>query len=143
MYEMPMGIEQIEKCIPHRYPFLLIDRVVQYVAGVSLEGLKNVSATDPILQGHFPGHPVMPGVLQIEALAQLAAVFGKLEEPARQSVLLTEVSEARFRRQVVPGDTLLLHVNCLKRRQSFFWFEGIARVGEHEAMRVSFSAKLG
>lgn len=142
-FEYPFGISDIQKCIAHRYPFLLVDRVDEYLKGEGLRATKNVSYTDPYIQGHFPDHPVMPGVLQVEALAQVAAIFGKLEEPRKHSVLLTEISEARFRRQVVPGDTLSLEVSCLKKRSSFFWFEAKASVDGQEATSVKFSAKFG
>ncbi len=141
--ELPFGISEIQKCIPHRFPFLLVDRVDEYTAGEGLKGLKNVSFSDPFLQGHFPDHPVMPGVLQVEALAQCAAIFGRLEEPKKKSVLLTEIADARFRRLVVPGDSLVLSVTCIKRRASFFWFDAQASVDGHEATTVKFSAKLG
>jgi 3-hydroxyacyl-[acyl-carrier-protein] dehydratase len=140
--KMPMGIAEIQQCIPHRYPFLLLDRVNEYTPGKGLVALKNVSFTDPHLQGHFPNNPVMPGVLQIEALAQASAVFGKLEVPTMTTCFLTEVSSARFRRLVVPGDTMLLTVKLEKRRSMFFWFTGEITIGSEVASQINFSAKL-
>ena len=142
MFE-PLHIEKIQELIPHRYPFLLVDRVTDYQPGVSIKGFKNVSMAEPHLQGHFPRMAVMPGVLQVEALAQLGAVFGRLEEPLVEGCLLAEVSEARFRRMVVPGDQLILDVSLEKRRKNFFWFIAKASVEGQVACDVSFSAKLG
>jgi 3-hydroxyacyl-[acyl-carrier-protein] dehydratase len=138
-----MGVEEIKKFIPHRYPFLLVDRIIEYHPGERIIGLKNISYNDPQLQGHFPGNPVMPGVLQIEALAQTSAVYGKLVQPDAEGCLLTEVTSARFRRQVVPGDTMILDCRVEKQRKSFFWFEGEVRVQDDVAAVIKFSAKLG
>jgi len=139
---LPFGIAEIQEYIPHRFPFLLIDRVTEFVAGERIVAIKNVSFTDPYLQGHFPGNPVMPGVLQIEALAQASAVYGRLTEPNSSSCLLTEVSEARFRRMVIPGDTMVLNVRVEKRRKNFFWFQGEIHVDQTLAANIKFSAKL-
>ncbi len=141
-FKVPMNIQDIEKCIPHRYPFLLIDRVLEYAVGERIVAIKNVSMVDPILQGHFPGNPIVPGVLIVEAMAQASAVLGKLTETDCSSCLLTEVTEARFRRQVVPGDTLRMDVKVLRRRKPFFWFEGEATVDGEPAAFVKFSARL-
>lgn len=141
--KLPLGVEDIKKLIPHRYPFLLVDRIIEYVPGERIVGIKNVSIGEPFLDGHFPGNPVMPGVLQIEALAQASAVFGRLTEPLVEGCLLAEVSEARFRRMVIPGDTLRLDVKVEKRRKNFFWFSGEALVDGQVAAVVKFSAKLG
>lgn len=140
---LPLGTEEIKKLIPHRYPFLLVDRIIEYVPGESIVGIKNVSIGEPYLDGHFPGNPVMPGVLQVEALAQASAVFGRLTEPTVEGCLLAEISEARFRRLVVPGDTLRLDIKVEKRRKNFFWFIAEALVEGQVAASVKFSAKLG
>lgn len=142
MPSLPLGVDQIQNYIPHRYPFLLIDRITEYQPGEGIVALKNVSFTDPYLQGHFPGNPVMPGVLQIEAMAQACAVFGRLTEPTSSTCLLTEVSESRFRRMVVPGDTMVLKVKVEKRRKNFFWFEGEIFVDQTLAASIKLSAKL-
>lgn len=141
--QFPIGIEDIKKYIPHRYPFLLVDRIIEYQPGERIIGLKNVSYNEPQLQGHFPGNPVMPGVLQIEALAQTSAVYGKLTQPDAVGCLLTEVSSARFRRQVVPGDTMILDCRVEKQRKSFFWFAGEIKIDNDVAAVIKFSAKLG
>lgn len=141
-FSAPFGIQKIEQLIPHRPPFLLIDRVTSYEIGKSIVAIKNVSMTDPYLQGHFPGNPVMPGVLIIEGLAQASAVLGRLTDPTSSSVLLTEISSARFRKPVVPGDTLSIEVSVLKHRKPFYWFSGIAKVDGEQVAEVSFSARL-
>ncbi len=139
---IPFGVEEIKTLIPHRYPFLFVDRIVSYTPGESIVGIKNISYSDPVLQGHFPGNPVMPGVLQIEAMAQTSAVYGRLTEPETTSCLLTEVRSARFRRTVVPGDVMTLELTLQNRRKNFFWFNGRVLVADQVAGQVEFSAKL-
>jgi 3-hydroxyacyl-[acyl-carrier-protein] dehydratase len=105
----------IRSLLPHRYPMLLVDRVLDYAPGQFIRGLKNVTANEPFFQGHFPQYPVMPGVLVVEAMAQLAGLLTFLSKLARtdgtQLVLFAGIDEARFKRQVVPGDTLILHAD--------------------------------
>lgn len=140
---LPMELRDIERCLPHRHPFLLVDRVLELTPGESLVAVKNCSVSDPILQGHFPGNPVLPGVLMIEALAQASAILGYYsKDDGYDQVLLTEVSSARFRKQVVPGDVLRLEIHLKKMRQPFFWFEGNASVDGELAATVSFSALM-
>ena len=107
----PLGAEQIKAIIPHRYPFLLLDRVIDLEPGKRVVGLKQVSLSDPFLQGHFPDYPVMPGVLIIEALAQAGAVL-VLSDPAYagQIPFFARIDNCRFRQQVRPGDTLRLEM---------------------------------
>ena len=111
--ELDIGI--IRRLLPHRYPMLLVDRVLDWEPGQFLRGLKNVTIDEPFFQGHFPAYPVMPGVLVIEAMAQVAGLLTMLSDVARrdgsQLVLFAGIDEARFKRQVVPGDTLVLDVN--------------------------------
>lgn len=143
-FKLPLLIEDIKNCIPHRYPFLLIDKVTELIPGEKVVAIRNISASDPILQGHFPGNPIYPGVLQVEGLAQAAAVLGILSQDGPVSAcLLTEVSSARFRRQVIPGDCLTYTVTVKKKRLPFYWFEANAMVGDEVAAEVLFSAKLG
>jgi|APGre2960657505_1045072.scaffolds.fasta_scaffold14840_3 3-hydroxyacyl-[acyl-carrier-protein] dehydratase len=140
---MPMDIRAIEKCIPHRYPFLLVDRVLELVPDDYIIAVKNVSISDPFLAGHFPGHPVMPGVLLIEGLAQAAGILGHLYVNGGLSqCLLTEISEARFRRPVVPGDVVTYDVRVKKRRAPFFWFEAKCLVGSDTVVDVKLSAYI-
>lgn len=110
-----LDIEQIKQIIPHRYPFLLVDRVLEVEAGKRAVGMKNVTVNEPFFQGHFPEYPVMPGVLVVEALAQVGAV-AILSEPANRGklVLFAGIDDLRIRRQVVPGDTLELSVEIIR-----------------------------
>ena len=141
--KLPMDINEIQKCIPHKFPFLLIDRVTEVVPGERCVALKNVSMTDPNLQGHFPGNPVMPGVLMVEAVAQAAGVLGYFtKQGGMHQCLLTEITSARFRRQVVPGDQLRIEVKVQKSRGAFFWFEALCTVGDEIAAEVTLSAYL-
>lgn len=141
--ETLMDIIEIQRQIPHRYPFLLVDRISAVEPGQSITAHKSVSALDPYLQGHFPENPVMPGVLMVEAMAQASAILGKVTKGEDcQTCLLTEVSESRFRRIVRPGDRLDIHVKVLKHRKDFFWFEGEATVDGDLATYAKFTAKL-
>ena len=138
-----MDINAIQQCIPHRYPFLLIDRVVDYKAGEYIHAIRSVTFSDPILQGHFPGNPVMPGVLIIEALAQAAAVLGKMTIPGGfTECLLAEVTNSRFRRPVMPGDTVRLEATLGRKRPPFYWFDGKALVDGQPVATVNFCALM-
>jgi len=138
-----MDFSEIQKYLPHRYPFLLIDRVLSVRAREYITGIKMVSSLDPYLQGHFPGNPVMPGVLMVEALAQASAILGRISKPEEcDTCLLTEINETRFRRLVIPGDVLRLDVRLVKSRQTFYWFEGEATVDGEIAAAAKFTAKL-
>ncbi|MEJ2014092.1 MAG: 3-hydroxyacyl-ACP dehydratase FabZ [Limibacillus sp.] len=135
----------IMEMIPHRYPFLLIDRVVDLVPNESAVGVKNVSINEPFFQGHFPRQPVMPGVLLIEAMAQTAAVLvvETLEGAAAgKLVYFMTVDGARFRRPVTPGDQVHIHVVKLKNRRNVWRFRGEAKVGEQLMAEAEFSAMI-
>ncbi len=133
----------VQELLPHRFPMLLVDRVVELMPMKSIHCIKMVSGLDPYLQGHFPGLPIMPGVLSIEALAQAAGILARVSQPhLMNTCLLTELQEVRFRRQIVPGDCLNLHVTYLKSRKDFFWFEGRAIVDGDIASSALITAKL-
>ena len=106
----------IAEILPHRYPFLLVDRIVEYEPGGKIVGVKQVTINEPFFQGHFPGQPVMPGVLILEAMAQVGAIYALtlMEDRANKLVLFSGVDNARFRRQVVPGDTLTIEVTPVR-----------------------------
>jgi len=125
-------IQKIMQCIPHRYPFLLVDRVVEIDGDRSGIGIKNVTANEPQFTGHFPGRPVFPGVLMIEAMAQTAGVLvvgarGDAELTVR-TVLFTTIDKAKFRKPVIPGDTLRFHLTKIAHKRTIWFYRGEARV---------------
>ena len=127
-----MDIHEILEYLPHRYPFLLIDRVVEVVPGKSIHAYKNVTINEPFFVGHFPHHPVMPGVLILEALAQAAGILSfKTEDkkPTQSDVFyFAGIDDARFKRPVMPGDQLHLHVEIERQMRGVWKFKGEARV---------------
>ena len=128
-----MNINEIMKLLPHRYPMLLLDRVLEIAEdGKRIKGLKNVTANEQFFQGHFPGAPVMPGVLIVEAMAQCAAVLflREIEDRDKKLVLFGGVDKARFRRPVLPGDQLILECEVLQRRASTVKVRGTAKVND-------------
>lgn len=127
---------QIQRLLPHRYPFLMIDRVIEYESRVSLSALKNVTFNEAIFQGHFPDNPVFPGVLIIEALAQATALLTALSDNEfgeGTTYFLASVDKARFKRQVVPGDQLMLNANFIKSKRNMWSFECQAEVDNNLA----------
>jgi 3-hydroxyacyl-[acyl-carrier-protein] dehydratase len=140
-----LDIGRIMEMIPHRYPFLMIDKVVSVIPDISAVGIKNVTINEPFFQGHFPGHPVMPGVLLIEAMAQTSAVLviqtmGK--ESEGKLVYFMSIDQARFRKPVVPGDTLSITVTKKRNRGNVWKFKGEARVGETLMAEATFAAMI-
>lgn len=139
------NIGEIMEMIPHRYPFLMIDRMEDIVPDVSAVGIKNVTINEPFFQGHFPRQPVLPGVLIIEAMAQTAAVFvvETMEgESAGKLVYFMTVEHARFRRPVSPGDVLRIHVTKVRNRKSVWKFRGEAYVKETLVAEAIYSAMI-
>ena len=125
-----LNIIEIQKLLPHRYPMLLIDRILEIESGTRIVGLKNVSANEQFFQGHFPGAPVMPGVLIVEAMAQCAAVLflRDIEDRDKKLFLFGGVDKARFRKPVIPGDQLILECVVLQKRASTVKVRGQAKV---------------
>lgn len=138
-------IGRIMQAIPHRYPFLLIDRIVDILPDHSAVGVKNVSINESFFQGHFPSHPVMPGVLVIEAMAQTAAVLVVEtlgDAAAGRLVYFMSVEQAKFRRPVVPGDQLRIHVSKDRRHRNVWKFRGIAKVEGTPVAEATFAAMI-
>ena len=143
--ETIFDINQIKEMIPHRYPFLLVDRIIAHEPGESAVGLKNVTMNEPQFMGHFPQIPVMPGVLIIEAMAQTAAivVVDTLEnKSAGNLVYFMTIDEARFRKPVVPGDTMHIHVTKVQSRKTVWKFKGEALVGDTLCAEATFAAMI-
>jgi 3-hydroxyacyl-[acyl-carrier-protein] dehydratase len=139
-----IGIEEIMEMIPHRYPFLLIDKVTDIVPDETAVGIKNVTMNEPFFQGHFPGHPIMPGVLIVEALAQTSAIL-VLETTGRKAggvVYFMTVDNARFRKPIGPGDQVSLHVEKIRSRGSVWKFKGEARVDGKLMAEATYSAMI-
>jgi len=127
---------EIQKIIPHRYPFLLVDKIVEMEPGKRAVGIKNVTINEPFFQGHFPGNPIMPGVLQVEALAQVGAVSVlSMEENKGKLAVFTGIDGLRFKRQVVPGDTLRLEVEIISMRRNIGKGQAVAYVGDEVACK--------
>ena len=139
-----MDINEIMKVIPHRYPFLLVDRIDEIVEGEKVVATKNVTMNEPFFQGHFPQLPVMPGVLIIEAMAQAGAVAVLSKEEFKGKIaFLAAVDKAKFRKNVVPGGTLRLEVELLKLKKNAGVAKGIAYVGDKKAAEAETTFMIG
>jgi 3-hydroxyacyl-[acyl-carrier-protein] dehydratase len=140
-----IDISEIRARIPHRYPFLLVDRCEDYNPGQSIVGVKCVSANEPFFQGHFPDYPVMPGVLIVEAMAQSGAILMSKTldvDVGGKAIFFMSLDNCRFRSPVRPGDLLKLHVEVLRARGDIFKFKGEARVGDRVAAEAEFAAMV-
>ncbi|WNG42066.1 3-hydroxyacyl-ACP dehydratase FabZ [Archangium minus] len=140
-----MDIMDIQGLLPHRYPFLLVDRVVEIVPGQKLVAFKNVTMNEPFFNGHFPGHPVMPGVLILEALAQATAILAYKTEnmdPTQKVSYLMGVDGARFRKPVVPGDRLQLNVEVVRHKGAIWKTKGTATVDGVKVAEGEFLATV-
>jgi 3-hydroxyacyl-[acyl-carrier-protein] dehydratase len=140
-----LDIARILQAIPHRYPFLMIDRVVDLVTNQSATGIKNVSVNESFFQGHFPNHPVMPGVLIIEAMAQTAAILVVETlgpDAAGRVVYFMSVEGAKFRRPVIPGDQLRIHCTKQRNRGNVWKFSAVARVDGTSVAEATYAAMI-
>lgn len=143
---MQLDINQIMKILPHRYPFLMIDKIIEMEPGKRCVGIKNVTINEPFFQGHFPGHPVMPGVLIIEALAQVAGIMAYLasDEATRSKVTyFMSIDNAKFRKPVLPGDQLRVEVTTTMSRRGIWGVAGKAYVGDTLVTEADLKATFG
>jgi 3-hydroxyacyl-[acyl-carrier-protein] dehydratase len=141
----PLNVHDLMALLPHRYPFLMIDRLEDIILGESAVGTKNVTINEPFFQGHFPAQAVMPGVLIVEAMAQTAAalvMYTLGSEAHGKVVYFMSVDDARFRKPVVPGDTVKIHVQRIQNRRSVWKFKGEAKVDGTLVANASFSAMI-
>ncbi len=140
-----LDINEIKKIIPHRYPFLLVDKIIECDDDSRIVGLKAVTMNEPFFQGHFPDYPVMPGVLIVEAMAQVACILAMrvLKKEGHASVFFTGIDGVKFRKPVVPGDMLRLELTKIKQRGELFRFEGKALVEDQVVTQGTIQAVLG
>ncbi|PHS28026.1 MAG: 3-hydroxyacyl-[acyl-carrier-protein] dehydratase FabZ [Robiginitomaculum sp.] len=138
-----INLDEVCHYLPHRFPFLMIDRAEEFVEGQSITGIKAVSSNEPFFPGHFPGNPVMPGVLLIEAMGQSGALLSSKTldfKPGEQTIMFLGVEKGKFRRPVVPGDYLRIPVKLLKIRRNIHFYEGEVRVNGALCAQCIFSA---
>ena len=141
---MTMDIHEILKLLPHRYPILLVDRVLSVDKGKSIRTLKNVTINEPFFQGHFPGHPIMPGVLIIEAMAQVGGMLllGTIEDPDQKVVYFMSLDNVKFRRPVLPGDQLRCELEMLQNRGRTCRMKGVALVDGNVVAEAEMMARV-
>ena len=123
-------INAIKKILPHRFPFLMIDKIIELEMGKKIKGIKNVTSNEPFFEGHFPGHPIMPGVLIVEAMAQVGGIMllSEAENPESKLVYFAGINNAKFKKPVLPGDTIVFELTMVNRRRSVFKMKGEAHV---------------
>ena len=143
-----LDITEIQKLLTHRYPFLLVDRILEIELGKRIVGIKNVSVNEPFFQGHFPGHPVMPGVLIIEAMAQVGGVLAFKSVEAKMDissklVYFVGIDKARFRKPVLPGDQIRFELEVLQTKEPYWKLNGIATVEGKKVCEAELMAMVG
>jgi len=139
-----MDVEDIMKVLPHRYPFLLVDRILELEPGKRVVGLKNVTINEPFFEGHFPGHPIMPGVLIIEAMAQVGGMLllGAVPDPQSKVVYFTSLNNVKWRRPVKPGDQLRFELDMLQVRGMMCKMQGVAKVDGETVAEAEMGAMV-
>ena len=137
-------INDIIKVLPHRYPFILIDRIEITEPGKRLNALKNMTINEPFFQGHFPGQPVMPGVLSLEIMAQAGSflMLSQVEDPLSTNMFFSAVEKTKFRKPIVPGDQLMVHMTLAKKKLNLCKFHGVCKVDDEIVAEAFFSANL-
>ena len=137
-------INDIIKVLPHRYPFILIDRIEITEPGERLIALKNMTINEPFFQGHFPGQPVMPGVLSLEIMAQAGSflMLSQVEDPLSTNMFFSAVEKTKFRKPIVPGDQLMVHMTLAKKKINLCKFHGVCKVDDKIVAEAFFSANL-
>ncbi len=144
-----MDIQEIMRYLPHRYPFLLVDKILEITPGSRIVGCKNVTFNEPFFAGHFPSFPVMPGVLIIEAMAQAGGIFAldslnlKAAEDPDTKIFFMSIDKARFRKPVQPGDTLIMTMELINQRRNIWKFKGRAEVDETLVCEAEMMASIG
>ena len=139
-----LGIEEIMKALPHRYPFLLVDRILELEPKKRVIGLKNVTINEPFFQGHFPGHPIMPGVLIVEAMAQVGGILlmGEFEDPDSKVVYFMSLDNVKFRRPVKPGDQIRFELDMTQIRGMVCKMRGVAKVDGEVVCEADMAAMV-
>lgn len=134
--------QEIQSILPHRYPFLLVDRIIELQPNTKAVGIKNVTINEPFFQGHFPGNPIMPGVLIIEAMAQVSGILASRSGAKGKSTYFMSIEKAKFRKPVVPGDQLRFEVNVMHHRNNVWKFSGEAIVDDTLVAQAEFKAMV-
>ena len=137
-----IDINGIQKLLPHRYPFLMVDRIIELEPNAKAVGIKNVTVNEPFFQGHFPGNPIMPGVLIVEAMAQIAGVLAFGSGVQGNAVFFMSIEKAKFRKPVVPGDQLRMEIKVIQQRGNVWKFSGTATVDEKVVSEADFTAMV-
>ena len=138
------NIQDIIKILPHRYPFILIDRIDEVKPGDFVNAIKNVTINEPYFQGHFPGQPVMPGVLSLESIAQTTAflMLHELDDPLKKNMFISGVDGVRFRRLIVPGDQLEINIHLKSKKLTLYKFEGTIKIDNQLAVQAIITSNL-
>ena len=138
------NIQDIIKILPHRYPFILIDRIDEVKPGKFVNAIKNVTINEPYFQGHFPGQPVMPGVLSLESIAQATAflMLYELDDPLKKNMFISGVDGVRFRRLIIPGDQLHINIRLKAKKLSLYKFDGTIKIDNQLAVQAIISSNL-